>query len=321
MGNVRGSKTEAQANIWKHAQESNMTEGKTKQLSNMNSRPSMVAPRVPEGITVKQQSSKTLKKGSTSGKQLAARKQQSEAAMKYLEEQARRATQAKQEKASPKQARPTQANEEKATSAKVGKSSAEKRPQQSKTIGTSADNQECPPIKRARRSDEALASPRKLELVGLPKAKVPSRLFSTASEDLRMKGRPVNAKGLRLMPLGRLRFYVREVVKEGKCHGLRRGGAEAGFIDDVEKGERLVVKRTFKDLSYQALRYCSKDSFTQRTQGNREGWAEAEAKELLPVRLLPVRQKSSVKEMMVDLEDGKAAAGGDPCWTISRSSI
>merc|ERR1712192_21336 len=297
MGNVRGSKTEAQANIWKHAQESNMTEGKTKQLSNMNSRPSMVAPRVPEGITVKQQSSKTLKKVSTSGKQLAARKQQSEAAMKYLEEQARRATQAKQEKASPKQARPT------------------------KTIGTSADSQECPPIKRARRSDEALASPRKLELVGLPKAKVPSRLFSTASEDLRMKGRPVNAKGLRLMPLGRLRFYVREVVKEGKCHGLRRGGAEVGFIDDVEKGERLVVKRTFKDLSYQALRYCSKDSFTQRTQGNREGWAEAEAKELLPVRLLPVRQKSSVKEMMVDLEDGKAAAGGDPCWTISRSSI
>ena len=27
-----------------------------------------------------------------------------------------------------------------------------------------------------------------------------------------------------------------------------------GFIDDVEKGERLVVKRTFKDLSYEALR-------------------------------------------------------------------
>merc|ERR1712192_144899 len=170
MGNVRGSKTEAQANIWKHAQESNMTEGKTKQLSNMNSRPSMVAPRVPEGITVKQQSSKTLKKVSTSGKQLAARKQQSEAAMKYLEEQARRATQAKQEKASPKQARPTQANEEKATSAKVGKSSAEKRPQQAKTIGTSTDNQECPPIKRARRSDEALASLTKLEQAS-PKAK------------------------------------------------------------------------------------------------------------------------------------------------------
>ena len=31
-------------------------------------------------------------------------------------------------------------------------------------------------------------------------------------------------------------------------------GTEGGFIDDVEKGERLVVKRTFKDLSYQALR-------------------------------------------------------------------
>ena len=31
-------------------------------------------------------------------------------------------------------------------------------------------------------------------------------------------------------------------------------GAEGGFIDDVVAGERLVVKRTAKDLSYQALR-------------------------------------------------------------------
>ena len=236
--NVRGSKTEAQANIWKYAQESNITEGKSKQPSNVKSKSTMLAPKVPEGITVKQQSSKTLKKVSTSGKQLAARKQ-SEAAMKYLEEQARatqakeekvspkqaRVTQTKEEKASPKQARSTQAKEEKATSAKVGRSSAEKRPQQSKTIGISADNQVGPPLKCARRSDEARVSPRKLEQAS-PKGKVPSRLFSTASEDLRMKGRPANAKSLRLMPLGRLRFYVREVIREGKCYGVRRGGAD-----------------------------------------------------------------------------------------------
>merc|ERR1719370_688976 len=120
--------------------------------------------------------------------------------------------------------------------------------------------------------------------------------------------------------MGRLRFYVRETINEGKCHGERRGGVEGGFIDDVEKGERLIVKRRAQDLSYQALRYCSKDSFAQRSQGNRQGKDEAEARELLPVRLLPVRQRSSVKEMMVDIEEEKAASK-DPCWAISRASI
>ena len=34
-------------------------------------------------------------------------------------------------------------------------------------------------------------------------------------------------------------------------------GAEVGFIDDGVAGERVVVKRTAKDLSYQALRLIS----------------------------------------------------------------
>ena len=53
-------------------------------------------------------------------------------------------------------------------------------------------------------------------------------------------------------------------------------GAEGGYIDDVENGVRLVVNRTLKDLSYQAL-----------------------------------RQKSIAKEMIVDKEEEEAA--GDAC--------
>ena len=65
-------------------------------------------------------------------------------------------------------------------------------------------------------------------------------------------------------------------------------------------------------------RYCSKDSFAQRSQGNRKGKDEAEPIELIPVRMLPVRRRSSVKEMMMGIEDGKAAAE-DPYWVISRT--
>ena len=65
-------------------------------------------------------------------------------------------------------------------------------------------------------------------------------------------------------------------------------------------------------------RYCTSDSFLQRTQGNRGGKEEVEGKELFPVRLLPVKQKSSVKEMMVDIEE--KAAARDPYWAISRAA-
>ena len=197
--NVRGSKTEAEAKLLKHVQEANMTTEKKKQHSKVNR--TMVAPKVPEGITVKQ--------ATTSKQQQAARKQ-SEAAKKYVEEQTR-ATQAKEKKAS----------------TKVTKSSAEKR-SQSEINGTESaaaadDDQPCPPFKRARRSDEARASPRKFELFSTNV----SEGRATDSEFLRMKGRPVNAKGSKMIPMGRLRFLMKETIREGKCNGERRGGAEA----------------------------------------------------------------------------------------------
>ena len=65
-------------------------------------------------------------------------------------------------------------------------------------------------------------------------------------------------------------------------------------------------------------RYCSKDSFVQRFQ--RQGKNKAEARELLPVKLPPVRQSSSVKEMIEDIEEEGEEAAGDPCWAISRAS-
>ena len=72
-------------------------------------------------------------------------------------------------------------------------------------------------------------------------------------------------------------------------------------------------------MNFSNTRYCSKDSFAQRSQGNRKLKDKVEPRELLPVRLLPMRQSSSVKEMMVDIEDEKAAEG-DPYWAISRAS-
>ena len=204
--NSRGSKTEAAANIMKQVQEANMTEPKKKV-----NRSTMMAPKVPEGITVKQPTSK----------QLAARKQ-SEAAKKYLKEQAR-ATQA------------TEAKEEKA-STKARKSSAEKR-SQSKINGSGStatgDDEHGAPFKRARRSDEARASPRKPELVSPKAASALARWEVTNSEFLRMKGRLINARTSKMIPMGRLRFYVRETIKEGKSLGHRRGGAEICFKDNV----------------------------------------------------------------------------------------
>ena len=77
---------------------------------------------------------------------------------------------------------------------------------------------------KARRSNEARASPRKFELFSTNNV---SAKRATDSEFLRMKGRPVNAKGSKMIPMGRLRFVMKETIREGKCHGETRGGAEA----------------------------------------------------------------------------------------------
>ena len=76
---------------------------------------------------------------------------------------------------------------------------------------------------KARRSNEARASPRKFELFSTNV----SEGRATDSEFLRMKGRLVNAKGSKMIPMGRLRFLMKETIREGKSHGERRGGVEA----------------------------------------------------------------------------------------------
>ena len=201
--NARGSKTEAQVNILKQVQESNMVEENMMEERQKVKKTTMMAPKVPEGITVKQPT--TLKQQQTARKQ-------SEVAKKYLEAEQARA----------------KAKEEKANS-KARRSPAEKRLHSESNVtggggGAAATDDEQPvvPFKRARRSDEARASPRKFEL-GSPdlSAQRTSCNAATASEFLRLKGRPVNAKGpAKMAPMGKLRFSVKETI------GGRKGGAE-----------------------------------------------------------------------------------------------
>ena len=49
--------------------------------------------------------------------------------------------------------------------------------------------------------------------------------------------------------MGRLRFFEKAAIKAG-----RGVGVDGGFIEDVKEGVRLVVERSTKDISYQALR-------------------------------------------------------------------
>ena len=57
-----------------------------------------------------------------------------------------------------------------------------------------------------------------------------------------------------MVPMGKLKFYSKEIIKVGKMFGGRRGGVDGGFIDDVVDGTRLVAKRSAKDLTYFTLR-------------------------------------------------------------------
>ena len=237
----RGSKTEAAASMLKQVQ------GENKTHHSKASDSTMMAPKVPGDISVKQLTpkSKTTKKAMTpgSGNQLTAR-MQSEAAKKYMEEQ-------------------TRASLEEKANTRVGKSLAEKRSQLQNIDNGNAGTTQGPPFKRPRRSDEARASPRKLEHVSPQAASVPtsrSRIISgevvqLSSEVLRERGRPVNPKKTKMTPLGpwscvgRLRFFEKAAIKAG-----RGVGVDGGFIEDVKEGVRLVVERSAKDISYQALR-------------------------------------------------------------------
>ena len=84
---------------------------------------------------------------------------------------------------------------------------------------------------------------------------ISGEVVQLSSEVLRERGRPVNPKKTKTTPLGpwscvgRLRFFEKAAIKAG-----RGVGVDGGFIEDVKEGVRLVVERTTKDISYQALR-------------------------------------------------------------------
>ena len=105
-----------------------------------------------------------------------------------------------------------------------------------------------PPSKRARRSAEVLSScPWQVDLM----LELPKPTWNS-SEVMRKSGRPSNAQGSKMLPMGPLRCYARETIEvEQVGEGRGLGG---GFIDDVVNGERLVVDRPVKEFAYYTLR-------------------------------------------------------------------
>jgi len=291
---VRESKKEAFANIEKQVKDANRMDATDR--TPHKSSPHMMASKVPQGITVTQSTSnKVVKKTSVtiSEKQLAAKKQ-SEAAKKYLEEQAK----------------------VKQASTPKGVGNGKRSPGEKSIVSPAVDAENCqaPPFKRVRRSEEARASPRKYELTSPESAN--SQSLWKSSEVMRLKGRPTNAKSCKMVPMGKLKFYSKEMIKVGKMFGGRRGGVDGGFIDDVVDGDRLVAKRSAKDLTYFTLRCYSKDSFAQRTQGDREGGNRVQGIEILP---LPLKLEATAVEKIVDLEpEGEEEEESDSYWAISR---
>ena len=109
-----------------------------------------------------------------------------------------------------------------------------------------------PSSKRARRSScpwELDPTSRQLES--------PFKAKWRTSQEMRRSGRPTNVKGSKLLPMGPLRCYAREMIKveQGWAREVgESGGYVGGFIDDVVGGERLVVDRPVKEFAYFTLR-------------------------------------------------------------------
>merc|ERR1719394_2352483 len=124
-----------------------------------------------------------------------------------------------------------------------------------------------PPSKRARRSAEVRSS--------CPwDADLPKPTWRS-SEAMRKSGRPTNVKGSKMLPMGPLRCYSREMIKVEQKWTREvgeGGGYVGGFIDDVVNGERLLVDRPAKEFAYYTLR--------QGTQGVLEGSHQVEADEI-----------------------------------------
>merc|ERR1712013_159905 len=132
-----------------------------------------------------------------------------------------------------------------------------------------------PSSKRARRSTDVRTScPWEVD----PTSRQMESAFRAkwrTSEEMRKSGRPTNVKGSKMILIGPLRCYAREMIKveKGWARELGESGKYVGgFIDDVVDGERLVVDRPVKEFAYFTLR--------QGTQGVLEGSNHVEADEI-----------------------------------------
>ena len=135
-----------------------------------------------------------------------------------------------------------------------------------------------PSSKRARRSTEVRTScPWEVDPTSR-QIEPPFKAKWRTSEEMRKSGRLTNVKGSKMIPIGPLRCYAREMIKveKGWARELGESGKYVGgFIDDVVDGERLVVERPVKEFAYFTLRlkfyfhrmYCTISYFTGRGLG------------------------------------------------------
>ena len=116
-----------------------------------------------------------------------------------------------------------------------------------------------PPLKRTGHSADVRTScPWEIHLTSqqLERSKKPNSLWRS-SKAMRKCGRPTIVKGSKMLPMGPLRCYSREMIKVEQKWAREvgeGGGYVGGFIDDVLNGERLMVDRPTKEFAYYTLR-------------------------------------------------------------------
>jgi len=167
-----------------------------------------------------------------------------------------------------------------------------------------------PPLKQARRSART-SCPWEIDLTSQQLERKKPKSLWRSSEAMRKSGRPTNVKGSKMLPMGPLRCYSREMIKVEQKWAREvgeGGGYVGGFIDDVVNGERLVVDRPAKEFAYYTLR--------QRSHRGSEGSHQFEGKELPPMKALPIKATSTVEMMINDLGD-EVERDHEIYWTIS----
>jgi len=169
-----------------------------------------------------------------------------------------------------------------------------------------------PPLKRARRSADVRTScPWEIDLTSQQLERKKPKSLWRSSEAMRKSGRPTNVKGSKMLPMGPLRCYSREMIKVEQKWTREvgeGGGYVGGFIDDVVNGERLIVEGPAKEFAFYTLR--------QRSHRGSEGNHQFEGKELPPMKALPIKATSTVEMMINDLGD-EVERDHEIYWTIS----